>query len=317
MTIKLTGIFAALTTPFDQTGEVAYDKLESNLRRWNTTRLSGYLVLGSTGEFPHLTTSEKLALIEGVRRLTPSGKLLLAGTGELSTRQTIEMTRAAAERGADAAVVVTPFYYRKILDQERFVEHYWKIADVSNIPIVVYVIPQFSGVTLLPQTIASLAEHPNIIGLKESSGDIPALRELFEELRTRNIGSEKFRVMVGAPAIYKQAVEIGAAGGVLAVACVAPQACCALDQCVRQGDERRAAALQERLADFSRKTTVNGIGHIKAAMDMTGFYGSTPRLPLSAPTEGEIESIAQAVAVSGFFHRDAPGQAWMERTGVE
>src|SRR5215510_55788 len=224
MSLNLNGIIAALPTPFDYDGEVAHDKLRSNIEHWNQTDLLGYLILGSTGEFPHLTTDEKLAVIETVRNNMSREKLLLVGTGELSTRQTLEMSRKAHDLGADGAVVVTPFYYKKILEDEHHEAHYLRVADHSPIPVLIYMIPQFAAVTLMPETIARLAEHPNIIGLKESSGDLAGLKEIFRELKTSD-----FNVLVGSPAIMCQGFEAGCSGAVLAVGVLAPHTACAVE----------------------------------------------------------------------------------------
>jgi len=307
MAIDLSGIIAAVPTPFSTDGEVARDKLSSNIGGWNQTDLKGYLVLGSTGEFPHLTFDEKLAVLETARDAIPSGKLMLAGTGDLSTRSTLEMTRRAAEIGADAAVVVTPFYYKRLLDEEHLTTHYLRVADHSKIPVIIYLIPQFSGVYLRPETIASLAEHPNIVGLKESSGDMTALRDLFKTMTQSD-----FSVLVGAPPILKEAMSVGAHGGVLAVACIAPAACVALERECRTAYGGRSDVLQERLSKLSRKTTVNGVGHLKAALDLVGYYGYLPRSPLPAPTEEEKREIENAIDESGLFEQTVDAMTWIE-----
>ena len=307
MAIDLGGIIAALPTPFSQDGDVALDKLRTNFDRWNLSDLKGYLILGSTGEFPHLSVDEKLSIIETARDVIPSDKLMLVSTGELSTRATVEMTAKAADRGADAAVVVTPFYYKKLLDEDHLAAHYRRIADSSRIPVIIYLIPQFSGVYLRPETIASLAEHPNIIGLKESSGDLTALKDLF-----RNLTRVDFSVLVGAPPIYKEALAAGAHGGVLGVACLAPNACVELDRECRSAYGGRSDALQERLARLSRKTTVNGVGHLKAALDFVGYYGYLPRSPLPAATDDERREIEDAIVESGLFEQTVDAVTWIE-----
>lgn len=307
MSINLKGIIAALPTPFAETGEFAADKLKANLGSWNRSDLLGYLILGSTGEFPHLTLDERLAVMETVRDEMPSDKLLLVGTGELSTRGTIDVTRQAAERGANAAVVVTPFYYKRLLDEEHLIAHYLRVADNSQIPILIYLIPQFSGVYLRPETIATLAEHPNIVGLKDSSGDLTALEDLF-----RLVNTEEFNILMGAPTLLKQSLDAGAAGGVLAVGCIAPNTCVALEHLCRSGDAGRAEQLQERLSRLSRRTTANGIGYVKAALDMVGLYGFRPRSPLPTPTEEQRAEIADAIAESGFFDREEHETTWTE-----
>jgi dihydrodipicolinate synthase/N-acetylneuraminate lyase len=306
MSLNLQGIIAALPTPFGQDGEVDHDKLKSNLEHWNQTNLSGYLILGSTGEFPHLTTDEKLAVIETVRDAMSTEKLLLVGTGELSTRQTIEMTRRASDLGADAGVVVTPFYYKKVLDDEQHEAHYTRIADNSPMPIMIYLIPQFAGVYLMQETVARLAEHPNIVGLKESSGDITALKDLFRELKNSD-----FRVMVGSPAILLQGFDAGCAGAVLAVGALAPRTACAIDDAYIHHNNERAEELQKKLAALARVTAASGVGHLKAAMDVAGLYGYLPRSPMPIPTDEERADIEKAIEESGLFEKGEDGR-WKE-----
>ena len=308
MSLNLNGIIAALPTPFGYDGEVDHNKLRENVQKWNQTDLLGYLALGSTGEFTHLTTDEKLAVIETVRNAMSPEKLLLTGTGELSTRQTIEMTRRAHDYGADGAVVITPFYYKKVLFDEHHIAHYERIADSAPIPVMIYMIPQFAGVTLMPETIAHLAEHPNIVGLKESSGDLAAMKDLFRELKTT-----EFNVMVGSPAILHEALETGCSGAVLAVGCLAPNAACAVRQAWQEGRYEDAKDLQARLAKLARATAASGVGHLKAAMDLVGLYGFLSRSPLPNPTDEERKEIADAVAESELFEKNEEG-IWTEKS---
>lgn len=307
MSLNLNGIIAALPTPFGYDGEVAHDKLRENIEHWNQTDLLGYLILGSTGEFPHLTVEEKLAVIETVRNSMSSDKLLLVGTGELSTRQTIEMSRKAHDLGADGAVVVTPFYYKKVLQDEHHEAHYLRIADNSPIPVMVYMIPQFAAVTLMPETIARLAQHENIIGLKESSGDLNGLKELFRELK-----SADFNVLVGSPAILCQGLDAGCAGAVLAVGSLAPYTSTMIYQEYSHGSRERADELQKKLASLARVTAASGVGHLKAAMDCTSLYGFLPRSPMPVPTDEERAEIAKAIEESGLFEKDSDGK-WVEK----
>ncbi len=306
MSLNLNGIIAAIPTPFGHDGEVDHDKLKSNLEHWNQTDLTGYLILGSTGEFPHLTTDEKLAVIETVRNAMSSEKLLLVGTGELSTRQTIEMSRRAHELGADGGVVVTPFYYKRILQDEHHEAHYTRIADSSPMPIMIYLIPQFAGVYLMQETVARLAEHENIIGLKESSGDLAALKDLFRELTASD-----FSVLVGSPAILTQGLDAGCAGAVLAVSALAPNTACAIARAYDHQNYERAEELQKRLAGLARVTAASGIGHLKAAMDVVGLYGYLPRSPMPIPTDEERADIEKAIEESGLFEKGEVGR-WKE-----
>lgn len=310
MSLNLNGIIAALPTPFGYDGEVDHEKLRHNVEKLNQTDLLGYLILGSTGEFPHLTTEEKLAVTETVRGSLSYDKLLLVGTGELSTRQTIDMTRRAHDAGADGAVVVTPFYYKKVLFDEHHEAHYQRIADSAPIPVLIYMIPQFAGVTLMPETVAKLAEHENIIGLKESSGDLSAMKDLFRELKT-----SEFNVLVGSPAILHQALETGCTGAVLAVGCLAPNTACAVRRAWQEGNYERANDLQNRLAKLARVTAASGVGHLKAALDLVGLYGFMARSPLPNPTDEERKDIETAIAESELFEKSEEG-IWVEKNDL-
>jgi 4-hydroxy-2-oxoglutarate aldolase len=216
------------------------------------------------------------------------------------------MTRRAHELGADAGVVVTPFYYKKVLDDEHHEEHYTRIADNSPMPIMIYLIPQFAGVYLMQESVARLAEHPNIIGLKESSGDLPALKDLFRELK-----NSEFSVLVGSPAILTQGLDAGCAGAVLAVGALAPNTACAIEHAYNHNNYERAEELQKRLAALARVTAASGIGHLKAAMDVVGLYGYLPRSPMPIPTDEERAGIEKAIEESELFEKGEDGQ-WRE-----
>jgi 4-hydroxy-2-oxoglutarate aldolase len=224
----------------------------------------------------------------------------------LSTRQTIELTRRAHELGADGGVVITPFYYKKVLDDEHHEAHYQRIADNSQMPILIYLIPQFAGVYLMQETVARLAEHPNIIGLKESSGDLTALKDLFRELK-----NSEFSVLVGSPAILTQGLDAGCAGAVLAVGALAPTTACAILHAYNHNNFELAEELQKRLAGLARVTAASGIGHLKAAMDVVGLYGYLPRSPMPIPTDEELAGIEKAIAECELFEKGEDGR-WIE-----
>ena len=310
MSLNLQGVFAALTTPFNQQGEIDHDELRRNIEHYNETDLRGYVALGSTGEFPHLSMDEKIAVIETVRGAMATDKLLLVGTSELATRETIKLTIKAHELGADAALVVTPYYYKKVLHDEQHESHFLRIADASPMPVMIYQIPQFTGVYLLPETIARLSEHSNIIGMKESSGDLAALKDVFRELPQ----GFAFDIMLGAPAILTEGFDIGCLGAIFAVASLAPRTAVAVEQAYRLGYHERAAELQKGLAALARKTTGGGVGGLKYAMDQVGLYGFLPRSPLPAPRADEKADIDAALAECGFFERGEDGATWVEQT---
>jgi 4-hydroxy-2-oxoglutarate aldolase len=204
--------------------------------------------------------------------------------------------------------VVTPFYYKKILHDEELAAHYRRVADNSPIPVLIYLIPQFSGVYLLPETISELADHPNIIGLKESSGDLESLRQFFKEL-----GEKEFSVMLGAPPLLTEGLSLGATGGIFAVAALAPRACCEAVRSYKWGDQERAERIKQRIAALAKAVAVPGVGWLKAAMDMCGMYGFLPRSPLPPPDEAARAGIEQAIEESGFFTRVLDHLPFQER----
>jgi 4-hydroxy-2-oxoglutarate aldolase len=273
--MKLEGIIAAIPTPFNPDETLNLEALDSNLKRWNDTSLTGYTVLGTTGEFVSLTLDEKKRVLERAREATPREKVFLAGTGAESTVETLELTRWAASLGADYAIVITPHYNRRAFAPQSLVEHYHRIADGSGIPVVLYHIPACTGLSLEPATIAKIAEHPNVAGIKDSSGDVLALQE------TKRVCPEEFAVLTGSAQILLAAFTVGASGAILADACAVWDEPAELQEALAAGDIDRARAIQMRLARFSRDVVAHrGIPGVKALLDRMGFYGGPPRLPL-------------------------------------
>lgn len=273
--MRLEGIIAAIPTPFHPDETLNLEALESNVKRWNDTSLSGYTVLGTTGEFVSLTLDEKKRVLERAREATPREKIFLAGTGAESTFETLELTRWVAALGADYAILVTPHYNRRAFSPQSLVEHYHRVADASGIPIVVYHIPACTGLALEPATIARIADHPNVAGIKDSSGDVLALQE------TKRLCPEEFAVLTGSAQILLAAFTVGAQGAILADACAAWDEPAELQEALSAGEIDRARAIQMRLARFSRDVVAHrGIPGVKALLDRMGFYGGPPRLPL-------------------------------------
>src|SRR5438128_6221328 len=208
-----------MVTPFDETGMVRYDAFERNVEEYLKAGLEGYLVVGSTGESVYLEHSEKLKLIEASRKKIPSSMTLLAGTGVESTQATITLTKEAADRGVDAVLVKNPFYFKSQMTFDVYMAHYTAVADASPVPVIVYNVPVFTGLPLQSNLIIELAKHPNIRGLKDSSGDAKLISEV-----VWNTDSSKFPVLAGAAATLFPAIAAGARGGIIALACVAPKA---------------------------------------------------------------------------------------------
>jgi len=280
--MKLSGVMPPITTPFED-GKLASDKLKKNFQKWNKTGLSGYLVLGSNGEAVYLNEREKIRVVEISRESIPASKIMLVGTGMESTRETIRFTNQAAEMGADCALVVTPSYFKGSMKPQILYDHFIAVAESSRIGILIYNVPQFTGINLEPEWVAKLSEHSNIIGIKDSSGNIGQLGEII------HFSKKGFSVFVGSAPVFFPALCVGAVGGILAVANVVPQECVLIQSLFDKGKMSAARALQNRLTPLAKAvTTKDGIGGLKMAMDLAGYFGGNPRLPLKRPGK-EVE----------------------------
>jgi len=273
--MDFSGIFPALTTPFADDGSVSLADLKHNIQRYNATDLAGFVVNGSTGESVLLKPAEVDGVLVTVKQAAAKGKKLIAGTGAESTVETIERTNRAAEIGYDAALVKTPYYYKPSYKPEVLVAHYRRVADESPIPIFLYSVPQFTGVALESPEVIPLAQHSNIVGIKESSGNVQRVAEIIAGT------PPAFQVLVGAaPTVYPSQV-LGARGAILALADALPEKCVALFELVRKGHHEKARELQSVLAHASKLIlSETGIAGLKHVMDQRGYRGGLPRLPL-------------------------------------
>lgn len=277
--MKLQGIFPPLTTPFDQNGDLYQAKIKHNIEKLNRTALPGYVVLGSTGESVLLTTDEKIHLWEWIAEYAAPEKLLIAGTGAESVRETVALTNRAAGSGYKVAMVRTPHYFKGMLNNVAAQTLFFRaVADQSKIPLVIYNFPQATGLDIAADAVIALSQHPNIIGVKESSGNMEKTMRMIRESKPG------FNVLVGsAPTIYPS-LMMGASGGILAFANAAPYACIALWEAVRTREYEAAMDWQNRIAHPAvLVTTKHGIPGLKYAMDLNGYYGGAPRLPLTVP----------------------------------
>jgi 4-hydroxy-2-oxoglutarate aldolase len=273
--VIFSGVFAALTTPFAQDGSVSLADLKHNVHRYNQTDLAGYVAVGSTGESVLLTRKEIDGVLATAKEAAAEGKKLLAGTGAESTAETIERTKRAAELGYDAALVKTPYYYKPAYKPEVLIAHFRRVADESQIPVMLYSIPQYTGVALAAADVAALAEHPNIIGIKDSSGNVLGIGDIISAT------PPAFQVLVGSAATVYPSLAIGAHGAILALACALAEKCVALFEFFRQGQHEKARELQFILARASKLIVSElGIAGVKHAMDQRGYRGGVPRLPL-------------------------------------
>jgi len=287
--VSLHGVFTPIPTPFDEDGQVAHDKLELNLGKWNKTGLSGYIVLGSNGEWVYLNEREKLAVLKTARQVIPKDKLMVAGTASESTVNTIALTEEAAEIGADAAIIINPSYYKSQMTAPVLVNHYRLIADASPIPIMIYNLPPATGIDLSADLLVELSQHPNIIGVKDTSGNMPKMGETIRR------ADPSFHVVSGSANFFYPSLAIGVTGGILALANVAPDHSVEMFRLFNAGEIEKGCELHLRMLPVNLAITSRfGVSGLKAALDMVGFYGGPPRLPL-LPLDNERREELQSI----------------------
>jgi len=286
-----------MSTPFDADGEVDTTALRSNIVRWNASGLRGVVALGSNGEAPLLDDKESDSVIAAARAELASDRLLIAGTGRESTRATIAASKRAADLGADAVLVRTPSYYKPRMTPDAFVAHYSAIADAVPVPVLLYNYPAVTGLTLTPDTVARLARHPNIAGIKETSTDAGQIAAFVDASR-----GESFQVLAGSAPGFYAAMCLGARGAILAAACVVPAMCVALLKAFHAGDHAQARDLQRRLIPIAHAVTTGyGVPGLKAALALAGYIGGNPRAPLLPATEEAQRTISSILQPIGEF----------------
>jgi 4-hydroxy-2-oxoglutarate aldolase len=272
--VSLRGVVPPLATPFLSDGELDLPAFESNLEALSEAGLSGFLVLGSNGEAASLDREEKVRLVRAARRRA-GRSFLLVGTGMESTRATIDLTRCVADLGADAVLVLTPHYYRARMSEEALGRHFEAVAEASPVPVYLYSVPAFTGLSWPPGLAASLSVHPRVAGIKESSGDVGLLGRIVSSV------PPSFEVACGNAPVFYPALCAGACGGVLAVANCAPRAVVALLRAFEAGDHARARHLQQALTPLAAAVTSgHGVAGLKAALDLAGLRGGSVRAPL-------------------------------------
>jgi 4-hydroxy-2-oxoglutarate aldolase len=289
--MDFSGVFAALTTPFAADDSVAIADLKQNIQRYNATGLAGYAVQGSTGESVLLSRAEWDSVLVAAKEAASPQKRLLAGTGVESTAETISRTKRAAELGYHAALVKTPYYYKPMYKPDVFVAHYRRVADASPIPVLLYSVPQFTGISLEAPEVAVLAEHPNIIGIKESSGHVQRVGEMVAAVPS------SFQVLTGGAGVLLPSLTVGAKGAILALASALPEKCAELYELTRRGQLETARELQKTLLRASKLIVSElGIPGVKFVMDQRGYRGGLPRLPLLPLTDAGKRRILELLA---------------------
>ncbi|MBI4675198.1 MAG: dihydrodipicolinate synthase family protein [Chloroflexi bacterium] len=285
---EIRGVLPPIPTPFDADGNVAETHLRANLARWVAAGLHGFVVLGSNGEYTLLSKEEKLRVLAIAREMIPPDRWLIAGTGADSTREAIDLTQRAAERGADAALVVTPHYYRAQMNATTWTHHYRALADASPIPIMIYNVPAFTTLDVDAAMVIELSRHENIVGIKDSSANFGKMGEIIR------FAPPEFAVLVGTGAAIFPALSIGAKGVVPALGNIAPRECVAIYDAFHAGALTAARQLQLRLIRPNRAVTATwGVPGLKAALDELGYYGGPPRSPLLPLDESDRSKLRE------------------------
>ena len=289
--LSLRGIFPPIPTPFRQDESLDLENLKANLARWNNEPLAGYVVAGSNGEAVALSFEERFQLVAAARAAIPEDRLLIAGAGAESTRQTIKLAEGMRREGADAVIVVTPSYYGPRLDDTALLDHYLKVADASQLPVVLYNVPVYTGLDLPAKVVRELATHENIIGIKESGGSIAKMDSMV------NGTPAEFQLLSGSASFFLAALVVGAVGVVPALGCLAAERISALLLAYESGNLDSAREIQASLvAPNEAITSKFGIAGLKAALDLIGFYGGPVWAPLQAITQEERAILEDTLA---------------------
>jgi 4-hydroxy-2-oxoglutarate aldolase len=253
--------------------------------------------MGSNGESAFLTMDEKLKLVEAAKKYVNSGKLLIAGTGSDSIKETISLSNAAADRGADCVLVLTPSFYKEQMKGTAFVRFFSEVADKIKIPLIIYNVPKFTGVNIEVDAILKLSNHGNIVGLKDSTENVAHMAEIIASV------PKDFAVLVGTASVLYLGLSAGATGGILALANIAPSECIDVQRLFDTGKHEEASKLQAKLIPVNKAVTSKyGVPGLKMAMDMLGYFGGEPRSPLTSLGSMEHEDIESILKTAGLLN---------------
>ena len=291
--MHLSGVLTPIPTPFDDRDAVDLGRLRAALTGWLATPLTGFVILGSNGEAALLDDDESDRVVAAARDVVPATRTFIVGTGRESTGATIQATARAAALGAEAVLVRTPGFYKAQMTADVFVRHYTTVADRSPIPVLLYNFTVVTGVSLPVDAVARLATHPNIIGMKESGGDVQRIADLISAT------PKDFALLAGSPSTFYAALGLGAVGGILALGAVVPEACRRLFDLTKAGRDEDARALQQRLAPLAKLLSTTAVPGLKAALALTGCDVGIPRPPLVPLDSATVAELAKALAFQG------------------
>jgi len=289
LTQPIKGVIPPMMTPFKENGDVDFDGHVFNMEKWNDTDLCGYLVLGSNSETAYLNEAEKLKLIELTVKHARKGRLVMAGTGLESARETIALTNKAADLGVQAVLVLTPSYYFAKMGDEAQISFFTEVADHTRIPILIYNVTPFTHINISAHAVKVLSRHPNIIGMKDSTGNVPQL------VNFQRVMDDDFNLILGTVSAWYPALTLGVKAGIFAMANCAPNECAAVQQAFDAGDHEQALATYRRIFPANAAVTAGfGIAGLKYASDLMGYRGGyvrNPLLPLKDAEKKQLEEI--------------------------
>lgn len=295
--MDISGIYPPIATPFNGDETIAYDKLQHNMDKWNKIPLRGYVVLGSNGESVYLTIDERVEFVRRAAEMAGKDKLIIAGAGCESTRETISLGKKMAEAGAKALLIVTPCFYKGMMTNEALISHYTKVADASPVPIILYSVPGNTTIDLPAEVAVQLSAHPNIVGIKDSGGNVAKLGQIVYKTQNNN-----FQVLAGSASFLLGAYTVGCVGGICGLANIMGQECCDLEQLFKQGKMEEAKALQHRLIGPNIGVTAKfGVPGLKTAMEWFGYAGGPTRSPLQPLSKTNAEVLKKIFQDTGFL----------------
>ncbi len=287
---QIEGILPPMITPFKANGDVDYKAFETNIRKWNQDKLGGYLVLGSNSETVYLSEEEKVELIKITVSSAKKGRHILVGSGMESLRETVRFTNLAAKLGVHAALVLTPFYYGGKMTSEALINYFSKLADNSDIPILIYNVPKFTHINIKSDAVEVLSRHPNIIGMKDSLGDVPQLATF------KRIIPDDFNLLVGTASAWYPALTLDIKAGILALANCNPNECAKVKEEFDKGNWENAREVYQRIFPINTAVTgTYGIAGLKYACDLLGYKGGSVRSPLLPLKEEEKKGIEEVL----------------------
>ena len=288
--LQLKGVIPPMITPFRENEDLDYEMHVKNMERWSSDELCGYLVLGSNSETVYLTEKEKLELIRLTVENSGKDRIILAGTGMESERETIRFTNKAAELGIHGALVLTPFYYGGQMSTEALVRYFTHVADNSAVPILIYNVPKFTHVNISPEVVRELSRHPNIIGMKDSVGDVAQL------VKFKSVIPEEFNLIVGTASAWYPALTLGIKTGIMALANCMPKECIQVQKAFEEGNDAKARELYLRLFPVNTAVTATyGIAGLKYACDLLDYHGGYVRSPLLMLKDQEKSKLEQII----------------------